>query len=59
LTYFTNFLTGAVRDYVLGLLPPNEEDLVDEESVAFFQDLDENLVGAPRSYNAVSLGRGN
>jgi uncharacterized radical SAM superfamily protein len=38
-------------------VPPNEEDKEEEESVAFFQDLEEDgLVGAPLSYNAVSLG---
>ena len=43
--------------YALGLVEPNEEDRVDEESVAFFQDAEENLVGAPLTYNAVSLGK--
>ena len=43
--------------FALGLVEPNEEDRVDEESVAFFQDAEENLVGAPLTYNAVSLGK--
>ena len=55
------FLTIGGKNYSLGLLPPNEEDVEDEDSVAFFLEfqanLDEGLVGAPRSYNAVSLGQ--
>ena len=42
----------------LGMIrPSDEEDLEDEESVAFFQDAEEDLVGAPLSYDAVSQGK--
>ena len=53
---YSSISTPKVK-FALGLVEPNEEDRVDEESVAFFQDAEENLVGAPLTYNAVSLGK--
>jgi hypothetical protein len=42
----------------MGLLPTSDDFQDDEESVAFFNDLDDDdLVGAPRSYSAVDLGK--
>ena len=48
--------SGGAKIYWTGALDPLEEDRVDEDSVAFFQEAEENLVGAPLSYNAVSQG---
>ena len=49
--------SGGAKKYWTGALEdPLEEDRVDEDSVAFFQEAEENLVGAPLSYNAVSQG---
>ena len=52
----THITPGGAKKYYAGALEPLEEDMVDESSVAFFQEAEENLVGAPLSYNAVSLG---
>ena len=54
---FSLFSAVAAGKLPLGMLrPSDEEDLEDEESVAFFQNAEEELVGAPLSYDAVSLG---
>ena len=45
------------KKFALGLVEPDEEDLLDEESVAFFQETDDEVVAAPLTYNAVTLGR--
>ena len=47
---FSLFSAVAAGKLPLGMLrPSDEEDLEDEESVAFFQNAEEELVGAPLS----------
>jgi hypothetical protein len=56
--FLKNFYSASASKFPLGLLPVSDDFEEDEESVAFFDNLDEELVGAPLTYDAVSLGEG-
>ena len=51
-----HLLAGPKQQFSLGLLPANEENKVDEESVRFFTNVAARRNAAPASYSAVSLG---